>query len=650
MDNQLFDTTNGDVLSLFLDSVDFNYSVIDVNGDYLVQNNRMVASISRGSVNAANIDLPSWEHCKEVMRVGTKVIKEEPFKGRYYLSIKQPLFDKGKCVGIRVLSFDITDRKLAEQKLEKALKQAEAANEAKSQFLENMRHDIRTPLSGIVGFAELIKAEADKPQKTREYADNLVASGRTLFDFLDEILDTIRTTSGELPLLNKKFNLKDALNKIVLLNGAKAAEKKLEFIYGYSKDLPCYVLGDRMRLQRILLELTNNALKFTSVGKVRVSVELAKKEADKITVRLIVRDTGIGIPDEKNEEIFERFVRLVPSYNGTCPGSGLGLSIVKQFVEELGGTISVESKKGKGSAFICLIPLQEAKLQDDSGIEHGTQGDISNLHNLPVLERTKPNSKRKKWKILLVEDDAFMGKLSRIILGRMKCAVDIASNGVKAIKLARANSYDLILMDIGLPDMDGYEVTRRIREQEVNKDNLVPIVALSAHSSAGYSKHCVEVGMNAVLSKPLTEEKARDLCVTFISGWREPTKTNKVLTDKKSTTTGKIINLVLMRKNYGNNEQMIRTIIASVKKDLPRKIKSFTLIYKNKDFKALRVMTHKIRGLASYCGAKRTQEACARLDDYLLEGKDPVIISKFYKQALAEVKVFQEQIAKVKNI
>ncbi|MFA6408663.1 MAG: response regulator [Gammaproteobacteria bacterium] len=640
---------------------------VDKEGIFLGGNDKELAILGLSSIKELigkhTSDLcadPAWENSKKVMESNKSELLEEVHLNpdgtkTYFFSIKKPLRNsEGDVIGLLGVSIDITDRKIAEQKLAEALKKSEAANEAKTQFLENMRHDLRTPLSGILGFAELIKAEADKPEKTREYIDNLIASSRTLFEFLNEILDAIKATSGEIPLLKKKFNMKDAFNKVILLQKAKAATKKLNLVYDYDKKLAEYIVGDPVRLQRILLELTSNALKFTSKGEVKISVKLAKKEGTDIAIKLIVADTGMGFSEKRKQDIFTRFTRLTPSFKGISQGSGLGLTIVKQFLEDLKGEISVRSEEGKGSIFTCVISLQEAMLQDASDMPAEVEGYVEKAFLmrpiLPLKQKEKTTRKGKNWNVLLVEDDAFMGKLGRIILERMKCAVDIAVDGAKAVNLARENRYDLILMDIGLPDIDGYEVARHIREQEVKKDHIVPIVALSAHTSAEYSQHCMKVGMNAVLSKPFTEEKARDICSAFIPGWTESTKEKKPPRGQSHKVTGKIIDLALMRKNYGNNEKTVRTLLASIKKDLPNKINSFICAYQNKDLKTLQIMTHKIRGSASYCGAARTQGACAKLDDYLLEGNEFSTIGKLYKKCLVEIRDFQKAILRVRKI
>lgn len=225
---------------------------------------------------------------------------------------KVPIYNKKNTrMGILGIYTDISNRKKAEQSLREALDKAEVANQAKTEFLENMRHDIRTPLSGIVGFANLLK-NVDSIEKAHEYADNMIASSNSLLEFLNEVLDAITVASGEIPHVKKKFDLKARLLSVINLNQAKAAEKSLQLSLNYSKKAPQYFLGDPIRLQRIFLELVNNALNFTNNGKVQTSVELVEKRNRQIVIKLIVQDTGIGIPLDKQDEIFTRFKRLTP--------------------------------------------------------------------------------------------------------------------------------------------------------------------------------------------------------------------------------------------------------------------------------------------------------------------------------------------------
>jgi two-component system, OmpR family, aerobic respiration control sensor histidine kinase ArcB len=232
--------------------------------------------------------------------------------------------------------------------------EAEAANNAKTEFLENMRHDIRTPLTGIVGFANLIAGETNEP-KIKEYVDNLVASSNALHDLLNEILEVIKIGSRELPLLKKKFDIRKKMMEVIKLNQARAFHKHLALEFKYDENLPSYVIGDSTRLHRIALELLTNALNFTDKGLVKLTVEQAKRTENKLLIRIIVEDTGIGIPLDKQEEIFVQFKKLTPSYKGIYKGAGLGLTIIKEFINDLEGEIYVESEEGKGNSMKISI-------------------------------------------------------------------------------------------------------------------------------------------------------------------------------------------------------------------------------------------------------------------------------------------------------
>ena len=258
--------------------------------------------------------------------------------------------------------------KKIEEELYQAKIIAEAGNQAKTEFLENMRHDIRTPLSGIMGFAEFLKSESHEPH-IKDYADNLIASSRALNSLMNEVLEAVRVSSGEIPMLKRKFNITDTFEHIAALYSAKAHEKQLKLSLTMDNTLLHFVIGDKIRLHRIALELVGNAINFTDQGHVTIDVALAKKEDRNLVIKMMVTDSGIGIPKDKQQEIYLQFKRLTPSYQGIYKGAGLGLSIVKQFIEELHGEIYVKSEPTKGACFTCLIPLQAPLLDDVSGID-----------------------------------------------------------------------------------------------------------------------------------------------------------------------------------------------------------------------------------------------------------------------------------------
>lgn len=444
---------------------------------------------------------------EQVLSDGTK---------RILSTSKVPLINQaGQLEGVLGIYLDITERKQLENELCQAKESAEAANQAKTAFLENMRHDIRTPLAGIVGFSELLKLET-KETRIKDYAQNLVVSSHALLNLLDEVLESIQVSSGEIPLLKKKFDLYQTITQVVEINRARAAQKRLDLVLSMEPNLPQYVIGDKIRLHRIVLELVTNALNFTDRGSVQLSISCAKLEDQKMILKFIVEDTGIGMPIEKQQEIYLQFRRLSPSYKGIYKGIGLGLFVVKQFIEELNGEIHVESEVGKGTIFTCLIPLQVSLLDDASCL------DVTPIR-VPKQYETKlkphvsirSSSAMRKQHILVVEDNLIARLSAQALLEQCECEVSLAQNGSEAIEACKLKDYDLILMDIGLPDIDGYEVTRRLRQQ---KNTLhVPIIALTSHIGEENIQKCKQAGMNDVFNKPLNMEKCQKIIDLLLS-------------------------------------------------------------------------------------------------------------------------------------
>ena len=269
-----------------------------------------------------------------------------------------------------------------------------------------------------------------------------------------------------------------------------------------------------------MLELIGNALKFTNQGYVKVCAKLAKKNEFKIVVRIEIEDTGPGIPTEKQQELFVRFKRLIPSYNGVYSGSGLGLFIAKQFIDDLEGEIYIESYPGKGTKFICLIPMR-GSLSDEYFEEDERMVDYSLFNNSPInLPQEKSISLIQKSRVLIVEDHAPTSMVVKNMLNGFGCDVDIAKDGQTAIDFFKNNNYALILMDIGLPDINGYEVSKQIRIREMPFEHKVPIVALTAHLSKEERQQCLEASMNAVFTKPLFKDKIIDILDVFVPEYR----------------------------------------------------------------------------------------------------------------------------------
>ena len=566
---------------------------------------------------------------------------------------KRPLFDeRGNVTGILGIYMDITERKQQEVILQEAKEHAEAADKAKTEFLMNMRHDIRTPLSGIIGFAGLIKDEV-KHGSIAEYADNMLASSQALLDFLNEVLEGIKITSGEIPLLKKKFDLREKLLSVVTLNQAKARQKNLWLNFDYDEHLPKYLLGDAKRLQRIVLELISNALNFTHQGEISVKVEFANEDHREVTFKLIVSDTGIGIPKDKLEEVFIRFTRLNPAYEGIYKGIGIGLTIIKQFIDDLDGEIYVDSAVGKGSTFTCIFRFKKALLEDEQGVDHSVEIMPIKDAALTYTTLTAPQaeqSTKSDVRILIVEDSQIAALVIEKLLTRLGCHVDVAVDGQSGLIKAKLNTYDGIFMDVGLPDISGNEVTRAFRAWESNleEDRRTPIIALTAHVETEEKQICIESGMDAVLSKPLTQEKAVDILAAFIPKYADrllPLKATLPLADETTETlptiSGKAIDLELASKVVGDVElakEMLKLLIEAILEER----KNLSKAYNDNNWKDIQAIAHKLKGSSSYCGAVRLNEASTHLQNYLKAEKTK-LRDALYKQMLDEMDLVNQE-------
>jgi PAS domain S-box-containing protein len=567
---------------------------------------------------------------------------------------KTPLYGENKIViGILGIYADITERKRQEKELHEAKEKAEIASKTKTEFLENMRHDIRTPLTGITGFAEIIKNEVKDP-KVKEYADNLTASSYALLDLLNAVLEAINVSSGDIPLLKKKFDLKEKLNSIILLNQAKARQKNLELQFEYDPAIPTYLIGDVTRLHKIALELVTNALNFTNKGHVRLSVRLAKDSEKDIIIKVIVEDTGIGIEPEKQQEIYLQFKRLTPSYEGIYKGFGLGLSIVKQFINDLEGELYVESKVGIGSTFTAVIKLQKPLLDEPLGSEDLLPTSSRDLA-APTVEITSSQKEvevngigasSKQSRILVVEDNDIAARVITNLLAGMDCQVDVADKGKLAVHMADENRYDLIFMDIGLPDIDGYEVTKRIRLSELHKAH-VPIIALTAHMDEDNKQHCIGIGMNAVLTKPLGKEKAEDILNSFVPYRKNQLKAAVVDAGSEAKIELPIFDFERVKAQFGNEKSALE-MVAMFVDSLPQEVEQLQAAYNKKDWHSVQLLTHRLRGGVSYCGASRLDEVCSKLESAIRD-EHSELWEELYQHMLNEISLAAKTIKSVKS-
>ena len=410
------------------------------------------------------------------------------------------LIDNGDGQAAVIVLSDITEQKAAEQELKEAKRLAEESSIAKERFMANMSHEIRTPMNAIIGFTNLID-KSSLSDEQGQYLEFIKTSGENLLVLINDILDYSKIEAGMMQIETVPFKPVELLHSLEIMFSEKAREKKLEFITKTDSDLPPIVLGDPTRLTQIFINLIGNALKFTQQGSVEVHINLVAIEGNVARISFSVKDTGIGIPADKQKEVFERFMQASSETTRNYGGTGLGLSIVKRLVELQHGELSINSVFGEGTEFKVILPYQ---ISEDKPLGSSTE-------KVAIVEIKKFE---RELKVLLAEDNVMNQILAKKVLTRFGCVVDIAENGGIALEMARNKKYDLVLMDIQMPIMDGYSAAKAIRE-ELKLD--LPIIAMTAHIMAGEREKCIGFGMSDYISKPFKVETLYSLILQYTS-------------------------------------------------------------------------------------------------------------------------------------
>ncbi len=404
--------------------------------------------------------------------------------------------DSGKVIGGIESFVDVTE-------LVEAREAAESASRTKSIFLANMSHEIRTPMNGILGMTELALETALSAEQ-RDYLKMVKISADSLLNILNDILDFSKIEAGKLDLSPTSFNLRDSLCETVASLQVRTESKGLELACGVQPEVPDYIIGDPGRLRQIVVNLVGNAIKFTEKGEIVVQVCLEYQTEHDICLHFIVRDTGIGIPQDKQAIIFDAFTQVDGSSSRKYDGTGLGLAISSQLVRMMGGKIWVESEEGKGSIFHFTIRFGRQENPVGETITDPCD-DLSGLPP-PTKDHQTGNQARMSLHILLAEDNPINQKLALRLLDNWGYSVHLANNGKEALAILEKEKIDLVLMDVQMPEMGGFEATAVIREREKTTGQHLPIIAMTAHAMKGDQEKCLQAGMDAYLSKPIQKE------------------------------------------------------------------------------------------------------------------------------------------------
>ena len=506
--------------------------------------------------------------------------------------------DSGNVLGVVIVARDVTDQKriateliearifaelateIAEEEkrnAEDATLIAENAVKSKQQFLSNMSHEIRTPMNAIIGFTKVV-LKTDLTDKQKEYLSAIKLSGDALIVLINDILDLAKVDSGKMTFEQVPFKLIASISAMLHVFETKIQEKNLELVTEYDANIPLVLLGDPVRLHQIILNLVSNAIKFTSKGKITASVHLLYEDEESITVEFAISDTGIGIEESKIDNIFDNFQQATSGTARLYGGTGLGLAIVKQLVEPQGGTVSVKSKMDEGSTFSFTLSFKKA-----------------NANELMETEAVELETTIKKVKILVVEDMPLNQLLMKTLLDDFGFKSDIADNGKIAIEKLQNESYDIILMDLQMPVMNGFEATEYIRNTIKSK---IPIIALTADVTTVDLAKCKAVGMNDYIAKPVDERLLYSKIVGLVRKPSLPKNAESAGVELKEEPIEnekiKCVNLDYLKIRTKSNPKLITEMISIFLKQTPPLLDAMKQSILDKDLALLAAATHKI--------------------------------------------------------
>ncbi|MDO9261522.1 MAG: ATP-binding protein, partial [Flavobacteriaceae bacterium] len=540
-----------------------------------------------------------WDTIKSGKVLRTE-IRNKTKRGDYYWvdSTIIPFVDENNIPFQYVaIQSDITSKKEFEEQLVQAKQEAENSLKIKEEFISNMSHEIRTPMNALIGFTDLL-LETELTTEQREHLVTIKNSEKLLLTLINDILDLAKLESGKIYLENIPFNIHDTLNEVVKLLRVNAEDKKIELELFINSKVPQIIIGDTTRIQQIMLNTVGNAIKFTEKGEVSIYVKSIITHHKEVNITFEIKDTGIGIPKSKLDTIFDSFEQVSNSTTRLYGGTGLGLSIVKKLVDSMQGDITVESEVGVGSTFKIRIPF---KIVDNSTIS---------------LAQILPQKKNEDLaplglKVLLVEDNKTNQLLAKTRLNRWDCEVFIANHGQEAMDLLEKYPFDVVLMDIQMPIMNGFEATSAIRSSENTAYNQIPIIAMTAHASHKEAEKAIKRGMNDYIFKPFDAEVLHRKIHKYTTDSKQ---LNKIIIAEPTDIEEKLLDLGFLRQETFNDRTIIKTILESFLEDFKDFIDQCETAIEQQNWEQVYTLTHKIKPSISMLSINKLIPLIAEMD------------------------------------
>jgi two-component system, sensor histidine kinase len=495
---------------------------------------------------------------------------------------------------------------------------AETANKAKGAFLATMSHEIRTPINGLLGNTELLLNE-DLGDRARQYGEVAYQSGEALLDIINDILDFSRIEAGKLDLNEKPFRLDQVIEELCVSLSPAISDKQLKLTVDLSSAPVQILLGDHGRLRQVVSNLMTNAMKFTAQGVITVSAVDISTKADVVRTRITVNDTGIGIPEAQQPAVFDRFEQVDNTFERTAGGTGLGLAICKELITRMGGEIGVLSAPGEGSTFWLEIPFKRSTGQ-------------MQLTNTSLPSRTIAHGE--SCTALVVDDSEINRDMALNMLNKIGCETQVAVNGQEAIDKAAGESYELILMDCSMPEIDGFRATRRIRAAEIESGKAPAfIVALTANAIKGDRERCLQAGMSEYLAKPFKMDDLRALVATVVARRPEGIDHKSVEEQRQVLNPNAIANIRHL-ESEGSRDLLAR-YVSIYQANTPELLRSMCSSHEDNDMAALSFAAHSLKGESASIGADRLSQTAADIEQQIACGK-PGDIDNLLKEAHQE--------------